>query len=1261
MLKSRGFRGDVVTLAKALRKSYKARGNIGVMADYFSDKGARVISAIEGTMGVTDATTPSLEDDSGAFIISQAEQQYVIMEELGLTYEEQRAILEYKSSWSYVLNQKVRLGIELSKNEKNLINLVDSALKKIPTFKGTVYRNIGFYTEAEFNKFISSHPKGELVTYSHFTSTSKLFDAYTVDCKYKVHCVIDSKNGHDVENIGIKEEHEVLFSLGTSFEVVDVNVNGNDINVILKEINSDEIANPQYNKTDEGKIENRSNEVEYARKHKTVSDGTTTLRGRSTTHDSLSGEKSERNAGSGDGRSGKNNFRSNEEIGHDSDATERSLPPNITPLNVATSTNAENMSLTTVKDVEGDRVAQTEGIAKQLVTDSGRTISYSLEHESQSDVMWTLEEGVLNKREVAMFYQLLGELERGIFFPQSSVGDYIFDVEDKLVYADDDYLNPTIFKVITFNTDDIDVINYCKEIIINEEEAGVDSDAIRETLELMQGKGIITSTDYVDSKAYRAEKDSQGKGRTGKAVDKTSRTNVNYSLEEYWHPDLSKKKLDALKQIIKRDIQTSTRSITDTANWLATRIDGVGVFAIYSTENTANPTLLYESKGKKAEIEKNILLDILEEIENAENLNRKSAYANWVSGGGWMQKVNDSQNHFGNLGRRQNNQNAGVLQSQSKRNGSPAFWSVLENLFEIQEGARRGNLNTSDYSLESEDNYGRERNLLHNDIEQWYASEHPGEQVAGLAKATERGSRTAQKRKDYTARLKKNQLEKKVITDKHGNKHLFFEIKTTAWNEQMNQIADYYERKDVNVHFIRGNVKIYEVGEDKAARAMRIGNDIYISYDNSVYTPEQLSMHEYIHIKYESPEFQKIVQDVLEALPKREYNKIVEKVKKAYGDVVEDPYAYEVELICDVLSGMTPSSLLRSGTVILKFWINESVDIFGYDASQYAKNIDTGSVRGHIGSFKSSGLGMTDNEYAMVSKAIMAKNAGLTNKDLKPMDYVFAADEFYIFKNHSVGIFSDVHKISIVGQENLVNDIRGGLENGTYRRTASFALWAARIRSRRRSNNRNNGRIKRNSTNIGNDRLSFGKSKGNAIGHSSENGGNTTNDTGKAIDKVDYSLEGDDIPDFLDLWNEHIETYGAIPKGEKPAREIDVPKKISEDEPVSYFARTMMEAGVTPDDVLSEFEQAILDGEMSHEVIVYVRLQKVKKNKKAVAGATAFFNIFDYSVTSFLATALITKIVASINTIAMGRQIQTFFTKPAITYATKETAATVKA
>ena len=86
-----------------------------------------------------------------------------------------------------------------------------------------------------------------------------------------------------------------------------------------------------------------------------------------------------------------------------------------------------------------------------------------------------------------------------------------------------------------------------------------------------------------------------------------------------------------------------------------------------------------------------------------------------------------------------------------------------------------------------------------------------------------------------------------------------------------------------------------------------------------------------------------------------------------------------------------------------------------------------------------------------------------------------------------------------------------------------------------------------------------------------------------------YSFDTDGIPDINDLWDFAIEEYGKIPKGEMPSRDVDVPKKINEKDVVSRGARTMMEAGITPDDAVSEFEKAILDGTMTHEVITNKR------------------------------------------------------------------------
>lgn len=170
--------------------------------------------------------------------------------------------------------------------------------------------------------------------------------------------------------------------------------------------------------------------------------------------------------------------------------------------------------------------------------------------------------------------------------------------------------------------------------------------------------------------------------------------NSVYSLRHRnWYPDLSKAKLSILKQIIKKDIKTSRKSITDTANWIFTDVDDTTVFAIYSTEDVVDPTLLYESKGEQAECERDILLNLLEDFENVENTFRKSTYVSWVSGSGWLRKSSSNIDGDGTVGRGRSNRDVGVLQGQSKRKPSRAFENVIRNLIETQEADRRNSGN----------------------------------------------------------------------------------------------------------------------------------------------------------------------------------------------------------------------------------------------------------------------------------------------------------------------------------------------------------------------------------------------------------------------------------------------------------------------------------------------------------------------------------------------------------------------------------------
>lgn len=109
--------------------------------------------------------------------------------------------------------------------------------------------------------------------------------------------------------------------------------------------------------------------------------------------------------------------------------------------------------------------------------------------------------------------------------------------------------------------------------------------------------------------------------------------------------------------------------------------------------------------------------------------------------------------------------------------------------------------------------------------------------------------------------------------------------------------------------------------------------------------------------------------------------------------------------------------------------------------------------------------------------------------------------------------------------------------------------------------------------------------------HSDDRGGRGVGDTG--------AKDGGDSPSGSfgantvgaaesnpDSYSALANRHGTIPEGEAPrARVVDAPKKSADGRLVSRFARTMMEAGVTPDMAVSEFERQVAQGAMSHEVV----------------------------------------------------------------------------
>lgn len=81
----------------------------------------------------------------------------------------------------------------------------------------------------------------------------------------------------------------------------------------------------------------------------------------------------------------------------------------------------------------------------------------------------------------------------------------------------------------------------------------------------------------------------------------------------------------------------------------------------------------------------------------------------------------------------------------------------------------------------------------------------------------------------------------------------------------------------------------------------------------------------------------------------------------------------------------------------------------------------------------------------------------------------------------------------------------------------------------------------------------------------------------------------------FDPYSKMVNEYGAIPEGMNPARTIDVPQSTNGSDRVSKVARTIMESGITPDNVIPALEQNIAEGLFSHDV---------KSLKTTLEGAT---------------------------------------------------------
>ena len=157
-----------------------------------------------------------------------------------LSDNELGAIIRYKSFDSYVINEVLRNTddiTKLSNEQQRFINLLDSALSKVPKYKGDLLRTVDFSSwsdaEEKTRGFVESFVVGKITHIPQYwsTTTGKV-DVGNSEIQIYI---LGAKNGHDIRNIGLNE-NEVLYERGSKFLVIDKYFADDKWSILLREV-----------------------------------------------------------------------------------------------------------------------------------------------------------------------------------------------------------------------------------------------------------------------------------------------------------------------------------------------------------------------------------------------------------------------------------------------------------------------------------------------------------------------------------------------------------------------------------------------------------------------------------------------------------------------------------------------------------------------------------------------------------------------------------------------------------------------------------------------------------------------------------------------------------------------------------------------------------------------------------------------------------------------------------------------------------------
>ena len=138
-----------------------------------------------------------------------------------LTLDEEGAIASYTSFESYMLNDTLRNGRELDERYEKIAKNLDSALLKLPKYKGNLIRDLSFKdfpdSEERTQEFLSEFTVGKDKTFPEFLSTTSN-SSYSDNPSVRIF-INHARNGRDLRKYN-QNESEILYQRGSRFNIL---------------------------------------------------------------------------------------------------------------------------------------------------------------------------------------------------------------------------------------------------------------------------------------------------------------------------------------------------------------------------------------------------------------------------------------------------------------------------------------------------------------------------------------------------------------------------------------------------------------------------------------------------------------------------------------------------------------------------------------------------------------------------------------------------------------------------------------------------------------------------------------------------------------------------------------------------------------------------------------------------------------------------------------------------------------------------------